>query len=224
MSVYEVIRKLPDIGTVRDRSRAMAMLDAILCPERAYRYYSFDRSWSDTEELASMTDASGNDYSIVFSPAGAYARAFDHESPMTPWRSEPQETWPGLFDTVPDVFRPLVLEPAFCEWEGAPRATVCFWRRAADVDWSTGKVDLPSGVEDADGAEWMFSVLAAGTASAYQEFAADCYEVTPDLAAVQHIYDLRPLTAQIVSALNPEVSPDSLTEDIARIGYPAKEG
>ncbi|WP_377266764.1 hypothetical protein [Peterkaempfera sp. SMS 1(5)a] len=224
MSVYEVIGKLPDVRTVRDRSRAMAMLDAILCPEWGYRHHSFDRSWSQTQELASMRDGSGNDYSIVFSAAGAYARAFDHESPMTPWRSEPLETWPGLFDTVPDAFRALVLEPAFCESEGTPRATVCFWRQAADADWNTGNVDLPSDIGDADGAEWLFDVLVAGTADAYRKFAEEYYEVTLDVAAVQRVYDLELLSAEIVSALNPEIELADLTEDIAQIGYPALNG
>ena len=113
MSVYEVIRKLPEISVVRDRSRAMAMLDAVLSPEWDSRYYSFDSAWSPTEEMASMRDGSGNEYSIVFSTSGAYARGFDHESPMSPYRASPLASWPGLVDTVPEVFRSCVQEPAF---------------------------------------------------------------------------------------------------------------
>ena len=203
----------------------MAMLDAVLCREWGYRYYSFDRAWSATEQLASMTDGSGNDYSIVFSIAGAYARAFDHESPMSPWRSDPLEIWPGIFDTVPEVFRPFVEEPAFCEPDGTPRATACFWRRVSDAAWSTGNVAIPSeDMEDADGAGWLFDVLVTGTAEAYQKFAEEYYEVTPDLTAIQHVYDLKPLTPEIVSALNPQVELKDLTEDIDQIGYPTQNG
>ena len=202
MSVREVISKLPEIETVRDHSRAMAMLDAILCPEWGYRFFSFVRAWSPTESLASMRDASGNDYSIV---GRAYARSFDHESPMTPWRSEPLETWPGLFESVPMVFRPLVEEPAFCEADGVPRATACFWRQGTDAAWSTGPVEFPAEEhEDADGAGWMFEVLVGGTADAYQKFAEEYYEVVPDMEAIRHVYDLKPLTQEIVSALNPD--------------------
>lgn len=220
MSVYEVIRKLPDIPTVRDRSRAMAMLDAVLSPEWEYRYYSFQRAWTATEALASMRDGSGNDYSIVFSTAGAYARGFDHESPMSPW-SHPCKTWPGLFDTVPAVFRPFVNEPAFCESDGTPRATVCFWRQASDVAWNAGNMAIPArDMGDADGAEWLFDVLVTGTAEAYRKFAKGYFDVTPDLTAVQHVYNLKPLTQEIVSALNPEVEIEDLTDDISEIGYP----
>jgi hypothetical protein len=125
VTVYEVIRRLPGIPAVRERSRAMATLDAILCRESWLRYYSFDPAWSSAEALASMQNGSGDEYSIVFSPAGAYARAFDHESPMSPWRCDPPEAWPGLFDAVPEVFRRFVQEPSFCQ-EGIPAATACW--------------------------------------------------------------------------------------------------
>jgi hypothetical protein len=38
------------------------------------------------EDLASMQNGSGDEYSIVFLDDGAaYARGFDHESPVSPW-------------------------------------------------------------------------------------------------------------------------------------------
>ena len=55
---------LPDIPTVRRRSQALAILDAILCPEWAYRYFSFDSRWGPGEEMASMRNGSGDEYSI----------------------------------------------------------------------------------------------------------------------------------------------------------------
>ena len=60
------------------------MLDAILSPEWEYRYYSFNASWGPAQELASMRNGTGDDYAIVFSPAGAWIRVFDHESQSEP--------------------------------------------------------------------------------------------------------------------------------------------
>ena len=220
MSVYEVTGRLPEISTVRDRSRAMAMLDAILSPDWDSRFYSFDSRWSPTEEMASMRDGCGNEYSIVFSAAGAYARGFDHESPMSPYRDDPLAPWPGLVDSVPGVFRSCVEEPAFSEPDGTPRATVCFWREQSDVAWRSGAVEVPSeGREDADGADWLFDVLVDGRPEAYQQFAEEYYEITVDLDAVRHVYALRPLSQSIVSSLNPDVNLDDVAEDIAQIGY-----
>ncbi|MEV5173716.1 hypothetical protein AB0L10_22110 [Streptomyces flaveolus] len=223
MSVYEVIRRLPEISIVRDRSRAMAMVDAIMSPDWEHRFYSFDSRWSPAEEMASMRDGCGNEYSIVFSAAGAYVRGFDHESPMSPHRSTPPAPWPGLFDGVPEAFLPQVTEPAFSEADGTPRATVCFWREQADTQWRCGAVQAPpEGVADDGSAEWLFDVLLDGRPEAYQQFAEEYYEVSISLEAVRHVYALRPLTPSVVSSLNPDVDLAALEEDIAQIGYPLR--
>ncbi|MFC7179970.1 hypothetical protein ACFQMG_10415 [Kitasatospora paranensis] len=91
---------------------------------------------------ASMADGSGNDHSAVFSPAGAFARVFDHESPMTPRAEDPLRLWPGLVNSVPEAFRPLLTERAFCESDGTLRATVCFWRETSDIGRRSVAVDL----------------------------------------------------------------------------------
>ncbi len=199
------------------------MLDAILSPDWGSRYYSFNCRWSSYEEMASMRDGCGNDYSIVFSAAGAYARGSDHESPMSPYRVRPATPWPGLFESVPEVFRPYLEEPAFSEPDGTPRATICFWREFADAEWQSGPVEVPAQyMEDADGAELLFDVLADGRPEAYQRFAEEYYEVEVDIDAVRHIYALQPLTQNIVSSLNPDVALADLEEDRAQIGYPAQ--
>ncbi|MGV9886995.1 hypothetical protein [Streptomyces sp. NPDC003395] len=224
MSLHEVIRRLPEIPTVRDRSRAMAMMDAIISPDWESRFYSYDARWSWTEEMASMRDGCGNDYSIVFSPSGAFARGFDHESPMSPYRSTPPAPWPGLFDGVPEAFLPQVTEPAFSDADGTPRTTVCFWREKADTEWKCGAVEaLPRGTKDDGSPEWLFDVLLDGRPEAYQEFAEEYYEVPVSLEAVRHVYALQPLTDSVVSSLNPDLDLADLEEDIARIGYPSGE-
>jgi hypothetical protein len=221
--VDEMLRQLPGISMVRDRSRAMAMLDTIMSPAWESRYYSFNCRWSPAEEMASMRDGSGNDYSIVFSSAGAFARGFDHESPMSPYRTDPPALWPGLFESVPEVFRALVTEPAFSDEAGTPLATVCFWRERGDVEWRAGAIQsLPKGIKDDGSAEWLFDVLLDGRPEAYQEFAREYYEVAVDLEAVRWVYALRPLTQSVVSALNPEADLAGLEEDLVEIGYPSR--
>ena len=221
VSFHELTRQLPEISIIRDRSRAMAVLDSIMSPDWESRFYSFDAQWSPTEEMASMRDGCGNDYSIVFSPAGAYARGFDHESPMSPHRVTLPVPWPGLFDGVPAAFLHHVSEPAFSGHDGTPRATVCFWREQADSEWRAGTIDaLPAGITDGDSAEWLFDVLLDGRPEAYQQFAEDYYEVAVNMEAVRHVYALRPLTQGVVSALNPGVDLDDLAEDLTQIGYP----
>ncbi|MFD9672648.1 hypothetical protein ACFWAO_12185 [Streptomyces sp. NPDC059981] len=76
-----------------------------LSPDWESRYYSFNAGWADGEEMASMRNGSGDEYSIVFSAAGAYARGFDHESPMSPFGND-GEPWPGVVDEVPAPSKP----------------------------------------------------------------------------------------------------------------------
>lgn len=45
-----------------------------------------------------MSNGSGDEFDIVFSPAGAYIRGFDHESPMSPYVDD--EPWPGVVDQI----------------------------------------------------------------------------------------------------------------------------
>jgi hypothetical protein len=51
MTIRDVARRLPGILQLRDCSQALAMLDAILCPERWLRYQSFDTHWGPDQEL-----------------------------------------------------------------------------------------------------------------------------------------------------------------------------
>ncbi len=214
MSVYEVIRRLPDIGAVRRVSRALAVLDLVLGgDDDILPFFAFDARWSETEEAALMRDGSGNEYSIVFSPAGAFAYGFDHESPMSPYTSG-MHLWPGLLDGVPEVFHAARDEPAFCD-EGVPRATVCFWRTATDDAWRSGPVEV-----NGDGANYLFDLLADGRPEAYLSFAEDYFGVELDIEPIRHIYALMPLTEYVVSSLNRERRLPDLTDGIAEIGYP----
>jgi len=37
--------RIPDIETLRRLTKSVAMLDAIICPEWEYRYFSYDSKW-----------------------------------------------------------------------------------------------------------------------------------------------------------------------------------
>ncbi|MFD5780359.1 hypothetical protein [Streptomyces sp. NPDC126933] len=219
MTVYDVARRLPAIGDLRNLCRSLAVLDMILSPDWEYRYYSFNSAWTDGNEMASMRNGSGDEYSIVFSAVGAYVRGFDHESPMSPYAHD-GEPWPGVIDGVPSVFRPWVEEPAFTDEGNMPVVTACLWREVADSQWRCGTIDFPEGRDDPDGAEGLFHLLVDRSPEAYQRFAEDYYEVLVNLEAVRHVYAWRPLTPEIVSLLNAETDLSDVAEEIDAIGYP----
>lgn len=219
VTVHDIARQLPSLADLRNLCRSLAMLDAILSPDREGRYYSFNAGWADGEEMASMRNGSGDEYSIVFSAAGACVRGFGHEAPMSPYGND-GEPWPGVIDEVPEVFRPFVEEPAFTDEDDVPVVTVCLWRGATDDRWRHGVIDFPTGCSDPDGATGLFELLVDRSPEAFQRFAEDYYEVPVDLEAVRDVYASRPLSQKLVSSLNPEVTLAALAEDIAGIGYP----
>lgn len=221
VTVHDVARHLPEIAVLREHCRSVAVVEAVLSSEWEYRYHSFNDHWSETESMASMRNGSGDEYSIVFSPAGAYIRGFDHESPMSPYAED--GPWPGVLDDVPEVFRPCVEEPAFSDEDGTPLATACMWRETGDDGWKTGTIDFPERErEDPDGAGYLFQLLVDRSPETFQSWAEDYYGVPVALDAVRHIFSSRPLTIEVVHALNSEIVLADLSDDIAQIGYPTR--
>jgi hypothetical protein len=224
VTAIDLAQRLPDIATVRALSQSFAVLDAILSPD-GYATYAFDSRWGEDEELASMDNGSGDEYSIVFTASGAFIRGFDHESPMSPFGEDDYATWPGLVESVPQEFAAQVAEPAFCHDGGAGpflTVTVCLWRLHDDPAWRTGDIDFPrtDRTEDPDGSAWMFGLLAKGTPEAYCAYAADHFETVLDPADVRQIFEHRPLSADLVRRINPDTDLAALSETLEAIGYP----
>lgn len=220
MTAHETARLLPAVPDLRDRCRAMAMLEAILSPEWADRYHSYDRAWAPGAELASMRDGSGDEYSIVFADGSAFIRGFAHESPMSPYGND--GPWPGVLNAVPEPLRRWVTEPAFTDEDGMPVVTACLWRGPSDDGWRTGDIDYPDG-PDPDGANGLFRLLTApapAATEAFRDFAEDYYGEPLDAAALRHVYALRPLTGEVVAALNSELTLTDVAEDAQSAGYP----
>lgn len=219
MTVCDVARLLPGIDQLREHCRALAMLEGILRPDWESRCYSFNAGWAPGQQMASMRNGSGDEYAIVFSSEGAYVRGFDHESPMSPYAHD--GPWPGVVDSVPEVFQPQVEEPAFTDEVGMPVVTACLWRETGDDRWQTGEIDFPQDRDDPDGADTLFALLTDRSPAAYARFAQDIHELPVDPAAVQRILALQPLTPSLLQALNPSATLAALAPDIAETGYPS---
>ncbi|MET8451089.1 hypothetical protein [Streptomyces sp. NPDC005209] len=214
---------LPGVEALRNHCQGLALLDAVLSPEWDARFYSYDVHWGEGEQMASMRDGIGGECAIVFSAAGAYVRGLDHESLMSPWaRMDVPAVWPGVVDDVPEVFRPYVQEPAFCDERAVAAITRCLWRRTPDTLWQTGTIVFPEEGDGApDGADVLFELLVDRSPDAYAKWASEYYEVPVHVEAVRHILAGHPLTAEIVAVLNPDIELSGVAEDIALIGHPA---
>ena len=208
------LSQLPDIADLKALSQSLAMLDAILCPEWEYRYYSFNAHWSEGKMMASMRNGSGDEYFILFSPAGAIIKGFAHEAPMTPYTFDPPHVWPGVLDAVPSVFAAFLVEPALIIED----TTFCVWRTYQDSIWQRGAIEFPND-PDPDGSQQLLAIL-DGESQTYQAYTETNYERSISIDAVIQVYNHQPLTNALVQALNPDRSLADIAADQQEIGYP----
>lgn len=204
------LSSLPDVPQLERLLQSLAMLEAILCPEWEYRYYSFNAKWGKGERMGSMRNGSGDEFFALFNKYGCFLKGFEHECKLA---SMP-ELCSQLYEGVPAQLKGGVTEPAF----SPENVTVCIWRAVADSHWNQAGVKLPKG-KDPDGSTYLLTHL-DGDPETYCEFAEEYYEVEVDREAVVAIYEHQPLTKSLVADLNEEADWKDVKTDAKEIGYP----
>jgi hypothetical protein len=206
--------KLPEPAILLTRCRALAALDLILSPEWEYRYYSFNSKWSPGEMMASMRNGCGDEWWMVFSDAGWTAlKGVAHEFPAAEEGGEDLSL--SLQSACPASIQSFAQEAAF-RWDDTG---FCQFHLDDGKGWQRAN-DLTSFPHLETGEEELLRHL-AGDASDYLRFAADYYELELPLDAVQHVFDLKPITPDLVARLNPETDWDEIAEELyEEIGYP----
>ncbi|EEF59179.1 conserved hypothetical protein [Pedosphaera parvula Ellin514] len=202
---------MPEIKTLRRLTKSLAMLDAIICPEWEFRYYSYKQNWGTDEEMASMRDGSGDEWFILFALHGAALKGFAHESALAADKSFPSQ----IQKSVPAEFTSFLHQAAF----SMQKATFCLWRKNEEAIWN---IVMPNeGIDwlESDGSGEMLSIL-DGNPETYQTWAESYYEQAVSLVAVKAIYDHQTLTSDLVALLNPEIALSDIKADVGEIGYP----
>jgi len=220
-------------------------LEAIICPEWEYRYYSYQKEWSETEEFCEMRNGQGDQMLMVFSKNGTCINGFAHESEMNGWKNIPIEEKKsfveklfgskketkteltqiipkGVVDNLPKVFNDFI----FGEPVKSIGTTFCVWQTELDNNWKIGKVDLPKD-EYKDGSNDLLQLL-DGKPLTYKNWAEEYYEENFEenelkLELVEKIYKGAIITKELVLELNPELDDfEQLKSDLNEIGYEHK--
>lgn len=217
-TVHTTAALLPDPAELRVYLRALAVLDQAICRDPRFSRYSFSTTWGPGTEAALMDNGSGDDFSVLFTPAGVLVRGFDHESEMSPYGTDDEQVWPGVIDEVPAALRPLLDDPAFVdEGLGAPRVTVCLWWETGGSAWRTGSgIVFPSGSPDPDGSGHLFRLLTDRSPEAVQAHFEEDYGRPVPLDTVRRVLAGHPLTPEAACGLNPAaLSDEALLRRIA---------
>lgn len=205
--------KIPDIDSLRRLTKSLAMLDALICPEWQYRYYSFNSKWGENQEMASMRNGCGDDWFLLFDSNGAALKGFAHEFPLASDASFAAR----IQQAIPPIFAPFLNEPAFT----MSRASFCIWRRYADPAWNVVSPLNGCASPEQDGSAEMIRIL-DGNPKSYQSWATDFYEREISLPAVEAIYNHITLNEKLVASLNSDISFSDVFADVHEIGYPEK--
>lgn len=211
MPAADPVTSLPPPAELERRCMALALLDAVLCPDWESRYHSFDRHWDRDAgaRMGSMRSGSGDDVFVLFLPDGTCAiKGFDHESSALRGG-----TVPGVLDGIPESFGSFTAEAAF----SLDAASFVAWYVAGS--WQRSRA-VPAATVSIDGSAELLAALSSGP-EGYAEWAADYFEVDVDSAAVARFFAQEPLTPALAAALSPDVDLDALHTDLEEIGYPS---
>ncbi|MEU9045651.1 MULTISPECIES: hypothetical protein [unclassified Kitasatospora] len=216
MTVHELVASLPAPSELRARCRALALLDSIVSAPFAPSH-TFVNDWRPGVELAFMENGSGDQYAVVFDPAGVFLYGFDHESDATPWREEDRAHWPGLLDGLPASLAHYAQVPEF-QFLDFFDATVCAWYETGSTSWQCGPVEFADG--ETDGADWLFELLTeADGARAFAGFAEDDHQRSVDGEAVAAVLKGAPLDRRTVAALSATANFDTVATQARVLGY-----
>jgi hypothetical protein len=201
------LNQLPDKENLRRICKAISVLDAILSQEWEYRYYSYNKSWSDDEELCEMRNGSGDQMLILFRQDGCIVNGFAHE-----FQQQDKEK---LTMDLPPIFSQFI----FGEPVASIGTTFCLWTINKN-QWQVGQIE-----DDDDNSEEMLNIF-DGQPQTYIDWATEYFqegykEAGIPLAAVSEIYGGQTLTKAMVLSIVDELQDwDKLETDLSEIGYP----
>lgn len=191
------LSELPSIAKVKKISQALALADAILMPDWAYRYFSFNNAWNEGngDAMASMRDGEGDEYFLHFGDIGAAGKVLS--------KSKLRSALDDL-NEIPDTFSEFKRESAF----SLEDASFYFWCLDGESVWSASPASIES-----------FHLLGfiAGDDETYRNWAEAYYEREINPTALKEIFNKVAINAEVLQVLNPKLTMQDLQKDLVEI-------
>lgn len=185
------------IDSLKNISKKIALIEAVIEPEWEYRYYSYNSKWSDSEEMASMRDGSGNYYFILFSGSQCFIKVIDK---MQNFKDEAMRTLDAMDIDSQKSISAFLNEPAFYTDE----LSYLYWN--TNGTWNSIEMNEHS---------WL-NIL-HDPVPEYIRFAKNYYDKTIPKKTVSTVINEEVSLSYLVK-LNPDIDINSLKTDIDEIG------
>ncbi len=185
------------IEEITNKLKSIALLEAIICPEWEYRYYSYNSKWGVGEEMASMRDGSGNEWFLWIKKGFAALKVMNHEFGTL-------DEIEKIKDQFPEEYTSFITEPAFSINE-----STSLWY-LSENEWV--KYDVNEDETDNLIKVFKWSPLE------YKKWAEDYYENEFSIEAIENIMNGN-ITENDINLLNEDLYFNDIDEKISEIGY-----
>lgn len=186
------------IPSLKNLLKALATADAIIQPEWEHRYFSYDSSWGDDEEMASMRDGTGGHWFVHFQ---ANRVGYLYISP----NDGSIENFEEFIKKVPEEYKAFLQEPAFNADEASG-----IWLLDENEKWLTFGKQRSEFLED------LPTIIDWGIIG-YKEWAEAYYEKALSGEAIDEVFKLN-IQEYVIKQLNPNANIEELLNDLEQIG------
>lgn len=231
----ENLNLIPGPEDLQKLCKSISAIEAIVSPEWDYRYYSYQKNWSESEEFCEMRNGQGDQVLILFTENGTCINGFAHESLMNGWKEiqivekksfkeklfgakkEPktelkQEIFNGVLDSLPEEFNEFI----YGEPVKSIGTTFCIW--SIQNAWKIGNVKLPND-NYKDGSSDLLQLL-DGNALTYKTWAEGYYEQVFNIELIESVFAGNPISKELVLELNSDIGNfEVLKRELEEIGF-----
>ncbi len=199
--------ELPERNLLKKICKAISVLDAIICQEWEYRYYSYNCDWDKNEELFEMRNGSGDKMLVLFRNDGCIINGFAHELQV--------QSKQKLTLNLPVIYEEFI----FNEPVKTIGTTFCLWTNEQNK-WQVGLIENFN-----DNSEEMLDVF-DGNPQTYIDWATHYFEgdfIKSGIPfdTVSKIYSGQTLTKEMIFTIVESLNDwEQLESDLNEIGYP----
>ena len=188
------------IEKLKNKLKQLAILDAINESEWEYRYYSYNSTWSDDSEMASLRNGSGGEWFFLFEQDNVSFKCTSPEDGI-------EKNFEDIKKLVPKRFNSMINEPAFSMDYGS-----CIWY-IENNQW----IKLGREIKCLPNPETIQKM----SANDYCQYALNYFEKNINPNFVDSIFKGN-FSIDLSMKINPALDLETLSQDIIEIGIREK--